>query len=369
MTYSLAGQTVAVHVTGDPISSNNGFFFVISDHLGSTSVIANSSGQLVDKTYYLPFGSYRRGDSSILTESGFTSHLHNDDLGLTYMNARFYSPVTARFISADTIVPDPTNPQTYNRYSYVHNSPLNFTDPTGFWDCASGDDYQRCVDWVTDLLEMLKNDGGDVAYGVYLWFMAYDQSLIAAGGTGVVFEITDPGVVTQVTGLFNFDMQAKGTDTIQIMQSFFNKAVDHRKAALLGHEITHLFQGGGVGLSELGEISAYNVQATILMEFQTHRARLGLPIDPKLDLGPNLQTIYDTIQGANEAFSANELANLRNGLTGVDAGYSILPVSPALIGFNNHPSDYSLVVEPIRVFTNLAYMDAIMPNGVDKGVR
>ncbi|MGH2538562.1 MAG: RHS repeat-associated core domain-containing protein [Candidatus Promineifilaceae bacterium] len=47
------------------------------------------------------------------------------------MNARFYVPAVGRFASADSLVPDPNNPQSYNRYSYVLNAPLNFTDPTG----------------------------------------------------------------------------------------------------------------------------------------------------------------------------------------------------------------------------------------------
>ena len=42
---------------------------------------------------------------------------------------------TARFISADTIVPDPTNPQQYNRYTYSLNSPVRFIDPTGHATC------------------------------------------------------------------------------------------------------------------------------------------------------------------------------------------------------------------------------------------
>lgn len=53
------------------------------------------------------------------------------ELGLLYYGARFYVPGIGRFASADTIVPNPANPQSYNRYSYVHNNPLNLTDPTG----------------------------------------------------------------------------------------------------------------------------------------------------------------------------------------------------------------------------------------------
>lgn len=56
------------------------------------------------------------------------------------MNARYYLPEVGRFISPDTIVPNPSNPQSYNRYSYVLNSPLNLTDPTGHRECGAKED-------------------------------------------------------------------------------------------------------------------------------------------------------------------------------------------------------------------------------------
>jgi len=45
--------------------------------------------------------------------------------------ARFYDPALGRFISADTVVPGAGNPQALNRYAYVLNNPLKYTDPTG----------------------------------------------------------------------------------------------------------------------------------------------------------------------------------------------------------------------------------------------
>ena len=47
------------------------------------------------------------------------------------MGARFYDSYIARWLSADTIVPDFTKPQSLNRYSYIYNRPLNLTDPSG----------------------------------------------------------------------------------------------------------------------------------------------------------------------------------------------------------------------------------------------
>jgi len=48
-----------------------------------------------------------------------------------HYGARYYDPVIGRFVSADTIVPDMSNPQDLNRFSYVRNNPLRYTDPTG----------------------------------------------------------------------------------------------------------------------------------------------------------------------------------------------------------------------------------------------
>lgn len=60
--------------------------------------------------------------------------------------ARFYSPVLGRFIQPDTIIPGATNPQSWNRFGYVMNNPIRFTDPSGH-ACVDGTSY--CVDPVT----------------------------------------------------------------------------------------------------------------------------------------------------------------------------------------------------------------------------
>ena len=54
-----------------------------------------------------------------------------DAAGLMDYGARFYDPALGRFVSADSIVPEPGNPQALNRYGYGYSSPLNYTDPDG----------------------------------------------------------------------------------------------------------------------------------------------------------------------------------------------------------------------------------------------
>jgi len=75
------------------------------------------------------------------TDYQFTGQRWEDGLGLYDYNVRYYDPLIGRFISADTIVPSPGDPQSLNRYSYVQNNPLKYTDPSGHvemldWDSS-----------------------------------------------------------------------------------------------------------------------------------------------------------------------------------------------------------------------------------------
>ena len=62
---------------------------------------------------------------------GFTGHEHYADLKIINMNGRLYDPVIARFFSPDNFVQAPEFTQSYNRYSYCLNNPLQYTDPSG----------------------------------------------------------------------------------------------------------------------------------------------------------------------------------------------------------------------------------------------
>jgi hypothetical protein len=57
---------------------------------------------------------------------------------LMYYGARYYDPQVGRFAAADTIVPNPGNPQDLNRYAYVSNNPINGIDPSGHYYQSGG---------------------------------------------------------------------------------------------------------------------------------------------------------------------------------------------------------------------------------------
>jgi len=87
----------------------------------------------VARQYYYPYGQVRYASGTLPTDREFTGqYAEEPGLGsLMFFNARFYSPALGRFVSADTIVPEPGDPQALNRYAFVLNNPLKYIDPTG----------------------------------------------------------------------------------------------------------------------------------------------------------------------------------------------------------------------------------------------
>ena len=118
--------------------------YLLEDHLGSVDGFTSSSGQLLSRTSYQPFGARRSGDWLAGTPSGewqqirsttprgYTDHEHLDNVGIVHVDGRVYDPVLGRFLSPDPMVQAPYDTQGLNRYAYVRNNPLRYTDPSGF---------------------------------------------------------------------------------------------------------------------------------------------------------------------------------------------------------------------------------------------
>ena len=148
--YVLAdGRIVMEKFSGATVATN----YMASDHLGSIAVLTDQTGAVVERDAYDAWGKRRNLDGSddtacaltSQTTRGFTGHEHIDDLCLIDANARLYDPTLGRFLSPDDMIPEPTDMQSLNRFSYVRNRPLSVTDPTGHDDgcevdeCTSGD--------------------------------------------------------------------------------------------------------------------------------------------------------------------------------------------------------------------------------------
>ena len=109
------------------------FYYYHNDNLGSSNVLTDRTGQMVQHYEYSTFGqaSYQNNTSAYQVSNRYTGQVCDDETGLYYYNARYYDPQLGRFIEADTIVPGADSSQNLNRYSYVNNNPINQTDPNG----------------------------------------------------------------------------------------------------------------------------------------------------------------------------------------------------------------------------------------------
>jgi RHS repeat-associated protein len=119
--------------------------YLTRDHLGSVDSVTNAAGAVEVRLSFGAFGQRRNeaawsgnptsGDwfgITGTTRHGYTSHEMLDNLNLTHMNGRVYDQLIGQFTSADPFIDGVGSTQGWNRYAYVQNSPLRFTDPSGF---------------------------------------------------------------------------------------------------------------------------------------------------------------------------------------------------------------------------------------------
>jgi RHS repeat-associated protein len=133
--------------TSDPTTTST-MRYNLFDHLGSITATTDENGNVqgpsagADTTVfgYDPWGKRRSPDGRPAAETlnlqvgrrEFTGHETIPEVGLINMNGRVYDQDLGRFLSGDPTVQFAANLQSYNRYSYVLNNPLSFTDPSGF---------------------------------------------------------------------------------------------------------------------------------------------------------------------------------------------------------------------------------------------
>ena len=131
------GYTAPIILKSDGVTQN--YFYLHRDYLGSIVAITNQNATAVEKRHFDAWGNIAKiqdEQGNILTsfrilDRGYTGHEHLQDINIIHMNGRLYDPVVHRFMQPDNFVQDPFNTQNFNRYSYVMNNPLKYTDVSG----------------------------------------------------------------------------------------------------------------------------------------------------------------------------------------------------------------------------------------------
>jgi len=144
-----------VRIQGSPIPGL-GVEWLVTDQLGTPRLVFDKTGALATtkRHDYLPFGEEIGGPQVALlggrtmsmgynavdnVRQKFTQKERDNETGLDYFGARYYSSIQGRFVSPDPLLASGSvfGPQSWNRYSYTGNNPLRFVDPTGLWNWAA----------------------------------------------------------------------------------------------------------------------------------------------------------------------------------------------------------------------------------------
>jgi RHS repeat-associated protein len=228
--------------------SNNSVHYYYSDHLGSHSVIANSSGTLPleeDLDYY-PYGGIAGGTASDHYE--FTGKERDSESGLDNFGARYYSSSLGRFVSIDPAYKSEILelPQTFNRYSYVYNRPTFATDPDGRCPPCVGALVGGALGGVWNLGSQLYHNGGhisqvsgrevlaNIAGGAVSGAIAG-----ATGGTSLLLTAAGSAVGDVAGGIVTRTAEGKSTDEIFDTDEMEEEAV----SGFLGGAAGHLASG------------------------------------------------------------------------------------------------------------------------------
>jgi RHS repeat-associated protein len=156
--YEVTGSTITKYYYAGSqriaMRTNGTLNYLLGDHLGSTSLATDATGYNTIETRYKAWGETRYSSGTTPTKYTYTGQYSNmSDFGLIFYNARWYDPYLNHFTQPDTIVPDPSNSQGWDRYAYALNNPIRYTDPSGHVPCKPG---YRCTTPIADQRDVTK---------------------------------------------------------------------------------------------------------------------------------------------------------------------------------------------------------------------
>jgi RHS repeat-associated protein len=158
----VGAMLVGVYVTKSGNSPQMHYY--LRDSVGSITAVMNETGAPLERLGYEAYGKRRYTDGTadpscsifgMTTDRGFTAHEHLDETCLIHMNGRVYDPLLGRFLTADPFVQSKSNLQSYNRYSYVLNNPLVYTDPSGYFNLGKALGLDRPLSAITGTIHTL----------------------------------------------------------------------------------------------------------------------------------------------------------------------------------------------------------------------
>jgi RHS repeat-associated protein len=156
MVATIDQQTASGNATGTAKTR-----YVHPDHLGSTNLVTDENGNVVQTLDFYPYGGTRISSATSTNERRKYTGQFADDSSLSYLQARYYDAGRGQFISQDPVFwespkgQDLKNPQSLNSYSYANDNPITGEDPTGCLTSQSPVNITRNL--LADLISLANN--------------------------------------------------------------------------------------------------------------------------------------------------------------------------------------------------------------------
>jgi len=160
------------------VNNNNDPYYILSDHLSSSSILTDSTGTTAQLSDYKPFGNinYDNEIIDLKNDYKFTGREYDEETNIQYFGARYYDNQLGRFTAIDPLMIDIldakkynkntdeilANPQELNSYSYVANNPVVYVDPTGAikvnYDDATDEQKTQFKEALVKLHDLVQNN-------------------------------------------------------------------------------------------------------------------------------------------------------------------------------------------------------------------
>jgi RHS repeat-associated protein len=282
------------------------------------------------------------------------------ELGLLYYNARYYLPGVGRFISPDTIIPNPADPQSWNRFSYTNNNPLRYTDPTGHWLESAWDAFNVGL----GIASFVDN----LSQGNYGW-AAVDAVGVVVDAAALITPIVPGGVGSLIKGV-------RGVDAVVDVVQAVNRVENVADAAQSVSRLSEVAEATGDMASFYaakytdGSVlyATGNTSGPRLPRIQDYNVNPGQKVDINVDSTGNI--IPNT--GGASTFQSIEQLPTRGHVWQLDtsSGTPGFNIKPDGIPFGTQPPGHVSLVpnkpmtpqECISCFQNLNW-NPVMTNG------
>jgi RHS repeat-associated protein len=286
-------------------AGNQSYLYMYNGH-GDVTALLNSSGNVATQYYYDAFGGITEETVKVNNPFRYAGYEYEDESGLYYLKARHYAPSIARFMQEDTYRGSMRDPLSLNLYTYCHNEPVMYWDPTGHAQVSiTLPNGTKTTGTIADGKTTMANGQSPPTGAIVHAANGKDYQMQSSGSGVEVPKGSTPAVI--VSGGNSTAGLVVGGKTVETVPYVNTGAIVRPNEGAVVHNNTGTWvMQGGVGVRP-GDISTNNSSnnANVVSAIQHQLNTLGFtgtngkPLAIDGSFGPQTQSALSAFQSAN----------------------------------------------------------------------